>query len=304
MDDFTFGFCDLPSSNSLKHWRIEYRGQKIYCCVLTLPFGYLDLSLGRLQVRIPLKCVPHVLHKIDKRIKEKPTNNDLGKINKAIVEVMQQHHISPTENPFSYSVVTVFLLQKGWKKQEPRGLMCVDNGRGKRDYVAQVGEIRRRILIAKAEWERMRINGKLTKKRRRSRAMLKEECKQISAAELVSYMEKQRSLLRKLKRGIYRRQKHEEARRVSHQFKVDVGQVYTDMREVLNKDKGNEHPKYTPADNKNAEGKLFENIEDASSFWIQLWKSQGTGNRNAQWLVHIRSAIYSRVPPHQRILES
>ena len=34
------------------------------------------------------------------------------------------------------------------------------------------------------------------------------------------------------------------------------------------------------ADNKNAEGKIFENIEDATSFWIELWKSQGSGNRN------------------------
>lgn len=42
---------------------------------------------------------------------------------------------------------------------------------------------------------------------------------------------------------------------------------------------------------------MFENIEEASSFWIQLWKSQGMGNRKAQWLKDIRSEIYSRVPP-------
>ena len=42
---------------------------------------------------------------------------------------------------------------------------------------------------------------------------------------------------------------------------------------------------------------MFENIEDATSFWIELWRSQGTGNRNIQWLEDIRSAIYSRVPP-------
>ena len=74
---------------------------------------------------------------IDTRIKEKPTNNDLVNINRAIVELMQQHHISPTENPFSYhwvansvlySVVTVFLLQKEWKKQGPRSLRRVDKG--------------------------------------------------------------------------------------------------------------------------------------------------------------------------------
>ena len=115
----------------------------------------------------------------------------------------------------------MFLLQKGWKKQVPRSR--VGNGRGKKDYVAQVGEIRKTISIAKAKLERVRINGKLTKKGQRNRAMLKQECKQISAAELVSYMEKQKSPLRKLKRGFYRRQKHEEARRINHQFNVDVG---------------------------------------------------------------------------------
>ena len=69
------------------------------------------------------------------------------------------------------------------------------------------------------------------------------------------------------------------------------------MREVLNKGKENGRPKYAPADNKNAEGKMFDNIEDRSSFWILLWKSQGTGNIYTQWLEDIRSSIYSRVPP-------
>ena len=196
-------------------------------------------------------------------------------------------------NSVLYSVVTVFLLQKGWKREGPRS---VDNGRGKRDYMAQVGEIRKKILIAKAELERVRINRKLTKKRKRNRAMLKEECKHILAAELVTYMEKQKSLLRKLKRGFYWRQKHDEARSVNHHFKVNAGQAYAYVREVLNKDKESERPKYAPADNKNAEGKMFENIEDASSFWIHLWKSQGTGKRNAQSLEDIKSASYSRVP--------
>ena len=65
-----------------------------------------------------------------------------------------------------------------------------------------------------------------------------------------------RILLRKLKRGFYRRQKQEQARRVNHQFRVDAGQVYANMREILDKDKENERPKYTPVDNKNAERKM------------------------------------------------
>ena len=66
-------------------------------------------------------------------------------------------------------------------------------------YVAQVGEIRKTISIAKAEFERVIINGELTKKGKRNRTVLKEECKHISAAELVSFMEKQ------TQRGFYRR---------------------------------------------------------------------------------------------------
>ena len=75
------------------------------------------------------------------------------------------------------------------------------------------------------------------------------------------------------------RQKHEESRCVNHQFKEDMGQVYPNMREVLDKNKENEHPKYMPLDNKNAERRMFDNIEDASSFWMQLWKSQETGKQ-------------------------
>ena len=40
-------------------------------------------------------------------------------------------------------------------------------------------------------------------------------------------------------------------------------------------------------------------VEDFSP-WntsVQLWRSQGKGNRKAQWLEDMRSAIYSRVPP-------
>ena len=98
--------------------------------------------------------------------------------------------------------------------------------------MAEVGEIRKKISIAKAELDRVRVNGKLTKKGKRNRAILQEECKHLSAAELVSYMEKQRSLLRKLKRGFYRRQKHVKARRVNYPFKVDAGQVYPNMRVI------------------------------------------------------------------------
>ena len=42
-------------------------------------------------------------------------------------------------------------------------------------------------------------------------------------------------------RGFYRRQKHEEARRVNYQFKVHEGQVYANIGEVLDPPPPNSH---------------------------------------------------------------
>ena len=160
-----------------------------------------------------------------------------------------------------------FSLQKGWKKQGPKRPGRGDKEKKKRDYVVEAGKIRKTISIAKAELGRLRSNKKLTKKGKRNRAILKEECKHIAAAELINYMERKKALLRKLKKGFCRRKRVEEVRRANQQFKLDAGQVYAN------------------------------NIEEASGFWRELWEGEGTGNSDAQWLVEVRSAIYSRVPP-------
>ena len=51
--------------------------------------------------------------------------------------------------------------------------------------------------------------------------------KTLSVAVLVAYMEKQKSRLRKLKRGYWRRKKQEDARRMNAQFELDPGRVYS-----------------------------------------------------------------------------
>ena len=128
--------------------------------------------------------------------------------------------------------------------------------------------------------------------------MLEKECKGLSVVKLVSYMEKQKSILRKLKRGVFRRQKQEEARVLNQQFQTDASRVYVNMREMLNKDKENDQPRYTANSQANeGEKEMFDNIEKASEYWRTLWAKDGTGDRNAAWLEEIRSAIHSRVPP-------
>ena len=164
-------------------------------------------------------------------------------------------------------------------------------------YEKRVVEARKKITIAQAELERIKENIKITKKGKRNRAVLEKECKGLSATKLVSFMEKHKAILRKLKRGFSRSRKNEEARILNQQFQADTSKVYANMRELLDKDKENERPRYTTSDQNTQEDKeMFNNVDEASEYWRNLSESEGTGDRCASWLEEIRSPIQRRVP--------
>ena len=145
---------------------------------------------------------------------------------------------------------------------------------------------------------RLKENRKITKKGKRNRAILEQECKGLSTVKLVSYMEKQKSILRKLKRGFLRSKKQEEARFFHQQFQTDASRVYANMPEMLNEDKENDRPQYITDDQANqGEREIFNNIEEASAFWRTLWETEGTGDRNAAWNSDRRSIVeYQKRP--------
>ena len=110
---------------------------------------------------------------IDRRTKGKPINGDLENIKKVIMELMKQCRVSPMDNPFSdlciancvlYSVVTAFLLHKGWKKQGSNNSSVHKRKRSKWQivYEGKAGSIRKRISIANAETDRLKENRKVT----------------------------------------------------------------------------------------------------------------------------------------------
>ena len=49
----------------------------------------------------------------------------------------------------------------------------------------------------------------------------------------------------------------------------------------------------------------FENIEEEGSYWKSLWKSEGTGNTEANWLEMVRAAYINDCvqPPFQEDYE-
>ena len=127
--------------------------------------------------------------------------------------------------------------------------------------------------------EPLKDNKKMNKKEKKNRKLLLEECKRISAESLVSYIEKKKTALRKLKRAFIRKKKVQEARCVNSQFKMDPGKVYASFNKVIESDKTNERPKFkNSTDNERNSRSLFQNIDQACAHWGELWTKEGTGN--------------------------
>ena len=116
----------------------------------------------------------------------------------------------PEETPFAYlwlancvlySVVATLLVLKGWKKdpKDKTTKRVYNNDKWRNKFLEDVKEVRKKLSIAIAELSRIKKNRKLTKRGKKNRCLLQKECRSLSASSLVSYMEKQKSLLRKLK---------------------------------------------------------------------------------------------------------
>ena len=158
-------------------------------------YGSVAAVLGDFSARI-----------MDTRIKERPTRADIAIINRASSELMKQKDtgISAEVDPFNtlwiascvlYSVVVAYLLNKGWRKKhvQSRSGRKKLAQKDKEMFEQQVKGIRKRLSIAQAELDRIKLNRKITKKGKKNRKMLLKDCKVISTAELVNFMEKEKS---------------------------------------------------------------------------------------------------------------
>jgi len=121
--------------------------------------------------------------------------------------------------------VAAFLVLKGWKKdpKDKTTKRTHENDRWRNKYLDSVGEVRKKLSIATVEQSRIKENQKLTKRGKKNRSLLQKECRSLSTSSLVSYIEKQKSLLRKLKVSFSRKMRQEEAKVLNRQFKEDPG---------------------------------------------------------------------------------
>ena len=106
-----------------------------------------------------------------------------------------------------------------WSQGRTRRSHENDSWRNK--FLEIVGEVRKKLSIATAELSRIKENRNLTKRGKKHRSSLQKECSSLSASSLVSYIEKQKSLLRKLKGSFGRKRRQEEVKVLNRQFKED-----------------------------------------------------------------------------------
>ena len=197
-----------------------------------------------------------------------------------------EHSIDPTTNPFGYlwmancilySVVAAFLINKGWKKESGIKVQTKRKTIGqtiKEAFLTRATELRKRISIATAELDGIKKNKKITKRGKRNRAILERECGKVLAANLVAYIERKKSELRKAKGGFIRKQKQEEIRSLNSKFYVDPGSVYDRFNEIIKSDPENNKPRYMKSTGERSEEQqgIFENITEAGSYWKDLWE--------------------------------
>ena len=101
----------------------------------------------------------------------------------------------------------------------------------------------RQVNISIAAAERLRANRKLTSKGKKNRAKLLKNCKSLSVADLVVYMEKEKSKLRKLKRTFWRVKRLEEARKINQKFHADPGSIDATFGKMLESQADIDKPK-------------------------------------------------------------
>ena len=87
----------------------------------------------------------------------------------------------------------------------------------------------------------------------------------------------------------------EQSRALNRKFELDPGRVYAGIKEIVDKNEEEKRPKYVETSKENEGSQhLFENIEEASSFWKALWEKEGSGDISAKWVEEVKSAINSR----------
>ena len=124
------------------------------------------------------------------------------------------------------------------------------------------------------------------------RAKLPKNCKSLSVADLVVYMEKEKSKLHKLKRNFWRVKRLEEAKKLNQKFYADPGTIYATFGKLLESQADIDKPKCDRVtQGAQVNNYTFINIDEASRFWKSLREEEGRGDIKAEWIEEVRETM-------------
>ena len=99
----------------------------------------------------------------------------------------------------------------------PRWLQVIDNS---------IKDVRSRLSKCSAELNRLKINGRFTKRTKRNREEIRKECGEITHHTLICYMEKLKKRIKYLSKKRSRKLRSEKARKLNNkEYSINFGTV-------------------------------------------------------------------------------
>ena len=199
-------------------------------------------------------------------------------------------------NCITYVSIVAWYLVNGIKCEIKSGLRGKTEVKYKwlTDIENEILEKRKLLSKCVAELERLKVNGRMTRKTKRNRVeFLKVLVNGISVYSLTKLICKLKAEVRRKAKTRKKKLRNQKARELNSAFRKNQGQVFSKFKEIIEMDKENETPIYKEIQK---ERKFFQEADEVINFWINLWCKTDTGNPDAEWLVEYTRLFENEIP--------
>ena len=217
------------------------------------------------------------------KTKKLPTQKEVEEIDKLCGKMILDKRLISHSNPWSalwilncivYSAVIGWIIVSGIKPLRT-DITRMDNRRGtwkQPKWLIELDEeilqLRRLISQCCAERERLWYNRRLTRKSKRSRRKIYEECGPISVRSLTNTIEKNKAKFKKLSAKRKRKLKKQSSQIWNEKFFDDQKKVFTEFRTLIEEDKENIRPIFK--ERKEVKWNYFQDTGEVIDYWTKL----------------------------------
>lgn len=239
--------------------------------------------------------------------KNKPNKKQLQQLNCIMSELIKS---DPKQNPTEFlweSNCAMYATVRAWKQATQVRKGSNNNGvKENQKYKPQwLTKLENKMAIARkqisqisAEINRLKTNGRLTRKLRRNRTWMKKELRktEIDLGLLAALKERKISIIKSLKNSKVNKLKSMERKKINSWFDQDERSFYKHLRDLAQNNAENDNPVYEPKDVKPANKENTLNKEDYKRFWFPIWQEATTTNLNQEWIRNTKAALAQAIP--------